>query len=257
VNICGKGRGVRTVDAMAHPENSTRSRVFISHSEADKEFASRLRNDLVRRGLDVLDASSGEYGESVSASVARAIGSSDTVAVLLSRAASQSDWVAREIALALSPQSSDQPKRVIPLLIEVGAEPPPFITDLRWVDVSSPAAYERNINGLVEALKHPSPPTLAEAERTLSARKQMIEAESESLRVRSSLAWDLVAASNRRFEQLMVPLIAGSLAVGVGVAGYALFHSRILVDIGEVAVGVLAGFFGTTVWESWVRRGRK
>lgn len=128
-------------------------RVFLSHAAADREFARRLREDLSAANIQVWDDEEIlDPGDSIQAELAAAINSADAVLILISQAASRSPWMTRELAHALTTKVENPQLRIVPVLIEKGAELPFVLRDLVYVDLSSPQAYKQNLPSLLHAL---------------------------------------------------------------------------------------------------------
>src|SRR4051812_5911095 len=94
------------------------SQAFLSHSWRDKAFARRLARRLRHRGIDVwIDEAEMQLGNRLSERLVRAIRESQHVLVVVTREATKSRWVAKEIEVA---QQSDASIPVIPLQAEEG-----------------------------------------------------------------------------------------------------------------------------------------
>jgi hypothetical protein len=113
-------------------------RVFISHSTQDRWVASRISDDLRRRGIETfLDAKDIETGDTVARSIQSSLADCDELLLLLSPAAIQSPWVLLEVGGA---KALD--KRVVPILHHVGPNdiPAPISTELAR-DINDIARY--------------------------------------------------------------------------------------------------------------------
>ncbi len=76
--------------------------IFLSHSHSDKEFARRLANDLKKKGVKVwIDEAELEIGDSLIEKISEGIDSMDYLAVLLSPDSVSSNWVRKEISIAV------------------------------------------------------------------------------------------------------------------------------------------------------------
>ena len=95
------------------------SRVFISHSHRDHSFAERLAHDLAIRGVDVWYSEwEMKPGDSLIRKVAEGIVSSGVMIVLLSENSVNSEWVEKELALAMRDSLAKMGVRILPVLIE-------------------------------------------------------------------------------------------------------------------------------------------
>jgi hypothetical protein len=101
--------------------------VFISHSHMDRSFAEKLANDLGKHGLDVWYSEwQMKPGDSLTRKVADGIISSGSMLVLLSKNSVQSEWVEKELSLALCDSLANKNVRILPVLIETCAFPRSF-----------------------------------------------------------------------------------------------------------------------------------
>ncbi len=100
------------------------SGVFISHSARDKDFAHRLALDLVNAGVPVwFDSWEIEVGASLTASIRSGIAQSDYCIVVLSTASAHSEWMARELAIALDVERERRRRVLVPIRLEECAIP--------------------------------------------------------------------------------------------------------------------------------------
>lgn len=156
-------------------------RVFLSYSSHDSPFASQLMDDLSERGIVVTNR--GPFvtpGESLSSAIASRIAEADAVVVLVSNRSSESAWVSREISYALGYASARRLIRIIPLLATAGAQLPMFLTDLRYIDMSSPVDYLKGLEQLVAVLRMPREQSL---EAVAAARNALLHGERAVLEV--------------------------------------------------------------------------
>jgi hypothetical protein len=130
--------------------------VFISHSHADKEIVHRIAADLRRNGFTVwLDDDLVSPGEPWAEKLSYAVIQSDAVVVVISRNTSISQWQTSEIAMAISAKNSDSSKKVIPVLIDKGAEVPFFLKSLVYCDLTDDKAYAKNFDQFVQSIQKP------------------------------------------------------------------------------------------------------
>ena len=105
-------------------------KVFISHSQQDKELAKKVAASLESAGLEVWDAENEILpGDNWAEKVARALRESEAMVVLLSKNALKSDWVRREIEYALGEKRYN--KRLISVL--VGPTEKKLRKDIPWI----------------------------------------------------------------------------------------------------------------------------
>lgn len=96
--------------------------VFLSYAHRDRRVAARLERELEARNVHVWrDETSLRAGEAWQAALARVARSSDCVLVLVSPAASASDWVRQEVAWATAElKAGGLVERIVPLLLPDG-----------------------------------------------------------------------------------------------------------------------------------------
>jgi len=141
--------------------------VFISHSSRDNEFCDRLALNLVEYEVEVwYDEWEIKVGDSLREKIASGIETNDYLAVVLSTASVDSDWVQLELNAALAKELAERKVFVLPLLIE-DCELPTFLKDKKWADFRN--NYEKGLHELLDVLgikKRPSgkllQPTLPE-----------------------------------------------------------------------------------------------
>jgi hypothetical protein len=128
-------------------------KVFISYSHVDREFVSRLADDLMRRRVLVWwDEWEIGVGDSLIEKIERGITSSSYLAVVLSPSSVSSPWVRQELNAALIRQLRERRVFVLPLLVE-DCDIPALLQDKRYADFR-----EDYTSGLVDLLKTIEPP---------------------------------------------------------------------------------------------------
>ena len=91
--------------------------VFLSHAHEDKSFARRLGNDLISRGIRVwLDSAELNVGDSLLGKISDGLETMDYLAVILSQTSVKSEWVKREVEIALNHEISGRRVKVLPIL---------------------------------------------------------------------------------------------------------------------------------------------
>lgn len=130
------------------------SKVFISHSHKDHPFAQKLAQDLDSRGVDVWYSQwNMKPGDSLVRKVAEGIISSGAMLVLLSRNSVESEWVEKELNLAMRNNLAKLGMRILPVLIEDCAFPRSFhfLGDTIYADFR--LGYEAGLRQLLPALE--------------------------------------------------------------------------------------------------------
>lgn len=126
--------------------------IFLSHSHADKEIARRLARDLRAAGVTVwLDEAELGIGDSLVAKIGQAIDATDFLGVLLSSDSIRSEWVSREVEIALTRDIAGRTFTVLPLLV-ADCSIPPFLRGQVYADFRDTAKYDQELSGLLERL---------------------------------------------------------------------------------------------------------
>jgi hypothetical protein len=132
------------------------SKLFLSHSSRDKRFVRRLAKDLVSRGISVwVDEAEIKVGDSLIEKLREGIDQVDYVAVILSRASIQSEWVRREVDIAMNQEIAHRKVKVLPILIEsltLNAMPS-FLAAKVYLDFSTEEGYRDALRRLLERLR--------------------------------------------------------------------------------------------------------
>lgn len=126
--------------------------IFMSHSSADKPFARRLGNELRGYGASVwIDNAEIRVGDSLIAKISEGISTTDYLVVLLSKASCESEWVQREVNIALTQEIHGKTVKVLPCLLE-DCTIPPFLLDKKYADFRQVSDYVRARSALVQKL---------------------------------------------------------------------------------------------------------
>jgi hypothetical protein len=133
-----------------------RGTVFISHSFTDKKFVSRLAEDLTNRGIEVwVDEAEIKIGDSLIEKIRAGIDQVDFVAVVLSHASIESEWVKKEVDVAVNQEIAGRRVKVLPIMIEKLSqdEIPGFLLGKLYADFSSEDNYREALRKLLERLR--------------------------------------------------------------------------------------------------------
>jgi hypothetical protein len=123
--------------------------VFLSHASADKELARAIVKRISSHGIKVwIDEANIRVGESIPEKIADGLGSSTSICLLFSNAASQSQWVMREFNSFLH-EAMTQNKAIIPCRLDE-TKLPVLIRDLRYADFSGD--FEIGMSSLMNAV---------------------------------------------------------------------------------------------------------
>jgi TIR domain len=126
--------------------------VFLSHSHADNAIAKLLARDLRAAGVKVwIDEAESQVGDSLIHNLGQAIDKTDFLAVLLSGDSVKSEWVLREVAVAMTEEITGRRIRVLPLVVG-DCELPPFLRDKIYADFRDTAVYQRELDKVLRRL---------------------------------------------------------------------------------------------------------
>jgi len=126
--------------------------VFLSHNSKDKAFARKLSTMLKENGIKVwIDEAELKIGDSLTQKIGEAIESTDFMAVVLSYSSVNSQWVQKELALAMQKELAEKEVKVLPILKEP-CEIPPFLKDKLYADFTEPKLFEKQFELLLKAL---------------------------------------------------------------------------------------------------------
>ena len=214
--------------------------VFISHNHKDKDVVRRLAEDLKRHEISVwLDENIISPGEPWAEKLSYAVEKSDAVLVIISRNTSASQWQASEIAFAIAAQKRDESKRVIPVLVDKGAEVPFFLKSLLYCDLSDDSAYQRNFTQLLQAIEKPTVQIFRSEDldklriERLKA-EQLLLVQEKEVQSRKKAVWMTSVLG------ALASVIAASMTLFVGVLGNIAWGHRTVDFIIGAIVGVLA-----------------
>lgn len=126
------------------------NKIFLSHNSIDKPFVRKLAADLKRNKIySWIDEAEIQVGDSLLEKIEEGIEQSDYVAAVLSNSSVKSEWVKRELEIALNEEIENKKTRVLPLLIE-DCRIPSFLKGKLYADFRS--SYTNGLNSLVNKL---------------------------------------------------------------------------------------------------------
>ena len=126
--------------------------VFLSHASIDKPFARRLGNDLRQFGAKVwIDEAEIKICDSLIDKISKGLTETDFLLVLLSKFACSSEWVKREVNIALTKEIHGKKIIVLPCLLEE-CEIPVFLIDKKYADFRYKSKYLKYRNQLIFTL---------------------------------------------------------------------------------------------------------
>jgi hypothetical protein len=130
--------------------------IFLSHSSLDKDFVRRLAEDLIELGHDPwLDEWEIGVGQVITEEIQRGVAESDYVVIVLSKHATNSNWVEREWQPKYWEEVRDKKVLIFPVLLEK-CEIPTLLAGRRYADFRK--SYAVGLVALANALgKHRQP----------------------------------------------------------------------------------------------------
>jgi hypothetical protein len=130
--------------------------VFLSHNHADKAFVRKLGADLKRCGARVwIDEAEIVVGDSLLYKIGAAIEEMDFLAVVLSPSSVQSEWVKREVEVALHTEFYTKRIKVLPVLHRE-CEIPPFLRGKAYANFTKELDYTRSVRTLLKSVGLPA-----------------------------------------------------------------------------------------------------
>jgi hypothetical protein len=129
--------------------------VFISHCHADKKLARKLARDLTKNGVRVwIDEAEIQVGDSLIERLQDGIEQMDYLAVILSPASVSSEWVRREVEIAMNHEIKGRKVKVLPLLYKP-CKLPLFLEGKVYDDCSTKSKYKNSLDSVLMRLGLP------------------------------------------------------------------------------------------------------
>lgn len=126
--------------------------IFLSHSSIDKPFARQLARDLDNQGVTCwLDEAEIKIGDYLIEKLKRAIEDVEYLAVILSPEAVASDWVQREVEIAINQEIQGRRLKVLPILYR-RCDPPDFLLDRVHGDFTDTSKYAASFEKLMSSI---------------------------------------------------------------------------------------------------------
>ena len=127
-----------------------RGTLFLSHSNVDSEFALKLGTDLEKGGIRVwIYEAEMMIGDSLIEKISKAIDETDYLGVVLSQSSVKSEWVKKEVNIAMTQEIQGKRVKVLPLLLD-NCEVPAYLQDKVYADFRNPSNYERELRKIVK-----------------------------------------------------------------------------------------------------------
>ena len=123
----------------------------VCHNSEDKPTAENIAIEMIKAGHEAFfDKWDIRPGDSLIEKISEGISDSSYLLVLLSRNSVKSNWVKRELEIALARQIADKAITVIPCLLE-DCDIPVFLQPISYADFRS--SFERGITDLLPAIE--------------------------------------------------------------------------------------------------------
>lgn len=127
-------------------------KVFICYSSRDHAFAHKLAVELRRNNIEVwFDGLSLKIGDSLIQKISDAISEADYIFAVISNNSINSEWVNRELRLALTREFMGTGTKVLPVLLDK-CEMPPFLLDKLYADFSDKDLFDISFDKLLDTL---------------------------------------------------------------------------------------------------------
>ena len=128
------------------------SSIFLSHNHADKPFVRRLARDLQAAGVRVwLDEAEMLIGDSLIEKIREGIDQMEYLGVILSQNSVKSEWVKREVDVAMNQEIEGKRVKVLPLVIE-DCEVPGFLKGKLYADFRVSERYDEELRKVLRRL---------------------------------------------------------------------------------------------------------
>lgn len=138
------------IEELEKPEYE--KKIFLSHSSKDKFFARKLAEGLKSNGIDVwIDEAEIKVGDSLTEKIGKAIETTHYFGVILSENSINSEWVKKELQIAIQKELSSKKVVVLPILLE-RVEIPSFLKDKLYADFTNPDNFDSEFSKILDAL---------------------------------------------------------------------------------------------------------
>ena len=137
------------------------SSIFLSHSHKDKSFSKKLANDLSKLEIRVwLDEAEINIGDSLIEKISSGIDEMEYVGAILSKHSVSSEWVKKELDIAMNQEIKNRRVKVLPILIE-DCQLPTFLEGKLFADFREERNYSDQLNKLIKAILYEKSPISA------------------------------------------------------------------------------------------------
>ncbi|OGI20773.1 MAG: hypothetical protein A3B68_09565 [Candidatus Melainabacteria bacterium RIFCSPHIGHO2_02_FULL_34_12] len=127
-------------------------KVFISYSSKDKEFVEHLTNKLKKDNIDYwLDEKDLNIGDVLIEEISAGIMKSEYVAIIISENSNKSNWVKKELSIAINREVNEGKKVVLPIIIH-DCPFPDSVADKLAANFKDKSKYENEYKRLLKAM---------------------------------------------------------------------------------------------------------
>jgi hypothetical protein len=151
------------------------SSIFLSHNSKDKPFVRELAKRLSSDGITVwLDEAEISVGDSLIEKIAQGIQEMEFVGAIISKNSVDSEWVKKELSMAMSKEIKGKKIVVLPILID-SCQIPTFISDKLYADFREADKYDESYYTLLHAIQKHKAEIKSKVQSQLSITKNEIE----------------------------------------------------------------------------------
>jgi len=127
--------------------------VFISYNHMDKDQALKIAEDLNEVGIKSwIDEGELNFGDSIIEKISDGLDSVKYLIALISKNSIASNWVKKELKIAITQEINNNEVRVIPLLLDE-SKMPTFLLDKYYGDITSAEKYNQVLNKIIMKIK--------------------------------------------------------------------------------------------------------
>lgn len=135
---------------MPKDRTSSQPSVFLSHNVRDKRFARRLGSALADNGVRVwIDEAELKVGDSLLERISEGIRDMQYLGVILSPNSVDSNWVQKEVSMAMTQEITNARVQVLPILYK-DCRTPLFLQDKLYADFRNPAMFHSSLAKLLD-----------------------------------------------------------------------------------------------------------
>lgn len=211
---------------------SDMSKVFLSHSHADKTFARRLAADLRSAGHTIwIDEAEINIGDSLVERIREGLDQVDFVAAVISSASASSPWVTRELDIAANREMRERRVVVLPLLIEK-APLPGFLEGKFYGDFTDLETYDQTLSVLLRSLGPATPLEKPSTDELQMLREELQRAQAAAAQHAQQLQAHRVVALRGKSPRLLTKIEQANQRY----PGHAPINNTYAFEVGEVGV---------------------